>query len=357
MRRAFCFSRSCRLYSLSLSRPRPCSPGGYGRFSTGHLGLSHLEPLRKSLVFSRRQSLQSGPVYLANFCSLSQTRRRLGGRQPLWGTGVTSWMPWISSPVACKERMAVSRPEPGPLTNTSTLRTPCSWARRAACSAASWAANGVDLREPLNPTLPDVAHAIVLPWGSVMVTIVLLKLDLMWAWACAMFFFSRRRGFLAPDFFGGKSPVSLLLRGLLLAGNGLLGALAGAGVGVGALAAHRQPPAVPDPLVAADLDLALDVLLDLAAQVALDLVMRVDPVAEADDLLLGQVTHAGVGVHPGALDGLDGPGAAEAEDVGEADLHPLVAGEVDAGDACHMCSVPPAPAISPAAACGGGCCR
>src|ERR671914_829841 len=210
MRRAFCFSRSCRLYSLSLSRPRPCSPGGYGRFSTGHLGLSHLEPLRKSLVFSRRQSLQSGPVYLANFCSLSQTRRRLGGRQPLWGTGVTSWMPWISRPVACRERMAVSRPEPGPLTYTSTRRTPCSWARRAACSAASWAANGVDLREPLKPTLPDDAHAIVLPWGSVMVTIVLLKLDLMWAWAWGMFFFSRRRGFLAPVFFGGKSSPLLL---------------------------------------------------------------------------------------------------------------------------------------------------
>ncbi len=72
-------------------------------------------------------------------------------------------------------------------------------ARRAACSAASWAANGVDLREPLKPTLPDDAHAIVFPCGSLMLTIVLLKLDLMWAWACAMFFFSRRRGFLAPD--------------------------------------------------------------------------------------------------------------------------------------------------------------
>src|SRR5215217_5927670 len=129
------------------------------------------------------------------------------------------------------------------------------------------------------------------------------------------------------------------------------------GVGVGALAAHRQPSAVPDPLVAADLDLALDVLLDLAAQVALDLVVGVDPLPQADDLLLGQVADAGVGVHPGALDGLDGAGPAEAEDVGEADLHPLVAGEVDAGDACHVCSVPPAPAISPAAACGEGCCR
>src|SRR6266508_4616518 len=71
MRRAFCVSRSCSRYSLSLMRPRPCSPGGEGRFSTGHLGLSHLEPFRKSLVFSRRQSLQSGPVYLANVRSVS----------------------------------------------------------------------------------------------------------------------------------------------------------------------------------------------------------------------------------------------------------------------------------------------
>src|SRR5919197_693413 len=141
--------------------------------------------------------------------SPGHTRRRLGGRQPLWGTGVTSWMPWISRPVACSDRMAVSRPDPGPLTKTSTLRTPCSWARRAACSAASCAANGVDLREPLKPTLPADAHAIVFPCGSVMVTTVLLKLDLMWAWACAMFFFSRRRGFFAPPFFGGNS--SLLL--------------------------------------------------------------------------------------------------------------------------------------------------
>jgi small subunit ribosomal protein S11 len=54
-------------------------------------------------------------------------------------------------------RMAVSRPEPGPFTTTSTLRTPCSIARRAAVSAASCAANGVLLREPLNPTFPAEA--------------------------------------------------------------------------------------------------------------------------------------------------------------------------------------------------------
>src|ERR1700760_2937198 len=110
-----------------------------------------------------------------------QTRRRFGGRQPLCGTGVTSWMEPTSRPVACSERMAVSRPEPGPLTNTSTLRMPCSMARRAAASAAICAANGVDLREPLNPTCPDDAQAMTAPAGSVMETMVLLNVLLMWA--------------------------------------------------------------------------------------------------------------------------------------------------------------------------------
>ena len=94
-----------------------------------------------------------------------QTRRRFGGRQPLCGTGVTSWIEPTSRPVACSDRMAVSRPDPGPLTNTSTLRMPCSMARRAAASAAICAANGVDLRDPLNPTWPDDAHEMTLPTG------------------------------------------------------------------------------------------------------------------------------------------------------------------------------------------------
>lgn len=78
-----------------------------------------------------------------------------------------------------EERIAVSRPEPGPLTKTSTLRMPCSWARRAADSAAICAANGVDLREPLKPTWPAEAQEITLPVGSVMDTIVLLNVLLM----------------------------------------------------------------------------------------------------------------------------------------------------------------------------------
>src|SRR5690606_32002267 len=51
-----------------------------------------------------------------------------------------------------------------------------------AFSAATWAANGVDLREPRKPAPPEVAHDSALPWRSVMVMIVLLKE----AWTCAM---------------------------------------------------------------------------------------------------------------------------------------------------------------------------
>src|ERR1700730_13601227 len=108
--------------------------------------------------------------------------------------GVTSLMPATSIPVFTRDRMPVPRPEPGPLTRTSTLRTPCSMARRAHCSAASWAANGVDLRDPLKPTLPADAQARTLPSGSLIDTIVLLNELLMCATPYATFLRSRRRG-------------------------------------------------------------------------------------------------------------------------------------------------------------------
>jgi len=52
----------------------------------------------------------------------------------------------------------------------------------AAESAVTWAANGVLLREPLNPALPADSQAITAPSVSVRVTIVLLKDVLMCAW-------------------------------------------------------------------------------------------------------------------------------------------------------------------------------
>ena len=92
-----------------------------------------------------------------------QTRLRLRGRQPLWACGVTSRTPVTSRPAAWSERIAVSRPEPGPLTKTSTFCRPCSMPLRAAESAVTCAANGVDLREPLKPAPPADSHAMTLP--------------------------------------------------------------------------------------------------------------------------------------------------------------------------------------------------
>src|SRR3954453_19738769 len=104
-----------------------------------------------------------------------QVLRRLGWRQPLWGTGVTSLMEETSMPVLWMLRTAVSRPEPGPFTCTSTRRRPCSMAARAAFSAAICAANGVLLRDPLKPTPPEEAQEMTLPSVSVIDTIVLLN--------------------------------------------------------------------------------------------------------------------------------------------------------------------------------------
>src|ERR1700749_1144435 len=120
------------------------------------------------------------------------TRRRLSGRQPLCGMGVTSRIEVTVKPEACKARSADSRPEPGPETSTSIILTPCSWALRAASSAATCAAYGVDLRLPLNPITPDEDQEIAFPWASVMVIMVLLKLAFTCATPEAMFLRSRR---------------------------------------------------------------------------------------------------------------------------------------------------------------------
>ena len=103
-------------------------------------------------------------------------------------------------PAVWSARRADSRPAPGPFTNTAIERMPCSIALRAASSAASCAANGVDLRDPLNPRAPADDHATVLPLTSVIVTTVLLNVD----WMCAMpvetFFLTRFfAGFLPPE--------------------------------------------------------------------------------------------------------------------------------------------------------------
>src|SRR5205823_7938436 len=124
----------------------------------GRVGLAlHRAPHRVALGALQEQLhalAPAEPAHRGGVACHRQTLRRLGGRQPLCGIGVTSLMPTTSIPVFWMERIAVSRPEPGPFTTTSTLRTSCSIACRDAASAASCAANVALLREPLNPTLP-----------------------------------------------------------------------------------------------------------------------------------------------------------------------------------------------------------
>jgi hypothetical protein len=67
-------------------------------------------------------------------------------------------------------------------------------ARRAAPSAASWAAKGVLFRDPLKPAVPALPQARTFPFGSVSVTTVLLKVDLMYTCPRGTDFRSRRRG-------------------------------------------------------------------------------------------------------------------------------------------------------------------
>src|SRR5690606_34308496 len=142
---------------------------------------------------------------------------------------------------------------------------------------------------------------------------------------------------------GGDDPRRVawpLLADLLLAGDGLLRALAGPGVGVGALPADGQAAAVAEPLVGADLHLPLDVLVDLAAEVALDLEALLDVVPDPGDLSVGEVAHPGrlVDVRRGA--DLLGHGPADSVDVGEGDDEALLPRDVDAGDSCHVrCSL------------------
>src|SRR3954452_16742761 len=108
---------------------------------------------------------------------------------------------------------------------------------------------------------------------------------------------------------------------------------------------NRKTLAVTQALVATDLHLALDVLRDLAAQVTFDLDVLVDVGAEACNLFFGEVADPGVARHLRVVADLLCDRAAYAVDVRERDLQPLLAGDVDTGNASHR-------SPSPDAACG-----
>ena len=94
----------------------------------------------------------------------------------------------ILRPQALSDLIADSLPAPGPFTLTSRLTMPISFAVLPTLSAAICAANGVLFLDPLNPEPPDVPQQTALPLLSVIVIIVLLKEEWIWAIPSATLF-------------------------------------------------------------------------------------------------------------------------------------------------------------------------
>src|SRR5215210_2504597 len=127
-----------------------------------------------------------------------------------------------------------------------------------------------------------------------------------------------------------------------------LGSLALAGVRLGTLPSHGEAPAVPDAPVRSYVYEPPDVLVDLAPQVALDLDVLVYVGPDPGDLALGQIAYLRAGVDLGLAADLPRRRTADAVDVGETYLYPLLPGKVYSCYPRHA---------NPASACGGDSCR
>src|SRR6266513_165778 len=128
--------------------------------------------------------------------------------------------------------------------------------------------------------VPADDQAMVFPWASVMVIIVLLNVAFTCATPEAIFLRSRRR-----------TRVASLPILDLLAGDGFGRPLTGAGIGMGALAADRQSATMPQPAVATEVHQPLDIHGHFAPQVPLDHIVAVDHLADLQHFLVGQLRY------------------------------------------------------------------
>jgi hypothetical protein len=98
---------------------------------------------------------------------------------------------------------------------------------------------------------------------------------------------------------GGNSfsqDLCLRRRFLLICHRALARSLAGAGIGVGALAANRQAAAMTIPAIRADFDQALDVHRNVFAQIAFNIAFLLDDLTDAVDLVFVQVADLLIGL-------------------------------------------------------------
>src|ERR1043165_211076 len=113
-------------------------------------------------------------------------------------------------------------------------------------------------------------------------------------------------------------------------------ALAGARIGVRALAADGQALAVAEAAVAGEVHQPLDVHRGFAAEVAFYLMVLVDRLADVQHLLVGEVLDALVRRNAELADDVLGRGPADSVDVGQRDFDALVGGDVHPGNTSHL---------------------
>src|SRR6266550_570062 len=120
-------------------------------------------------------------------------------------------------------------------------------------------------------------------------------------------------------------PIAIgLLRHLLLAGDCAAWTLLGTGVGMRALTTDGQTAAVTNAPVASDVHESLDVHRDLGAQCALDAKILLDRLTQAIDIGVVQFANSLLGVDARRLQYALRRSAADAEDVGKANLDLLL---------------------------------
>lgn len=110
----------------------------------------------------------------------------------------------------------------------------------------------------------------------------------------------------------------------------------GARIGASPLAAHGHAAAVTQTAIAADIHQPLDVQRNLSSKVTFNAVFLIDDLAEAVDLIVGQIAHTRVRVDPGPLEQDPAGVGADAIDIRKRSLNPLLARKVDSGNSRHI---------------------
>src|SRR5262245_25965080 len=138
---------------------------------------------------------------------------------------------------------------------------------------------------------------------------------------------SRRSSF--PSFVHAELP-SPLFSDLLLACNGARGTFARACVGISALTANREPFAMAQTTVAAEIHQPLDVHRDFTPEIAFDDVIAVDDLANLDDFVFRQIADAPVERDAYLLADHLRIGRTYPIDIAQRDIHMLVGRNIDA---------------------------